>query len=282
MKKTGFIYLIVIFLTIILLCSMTVSFTREKEPFDFMVADSAPLAASKYTAVIVEPRQHPALDFVLQNFLENLDDQWNIIVFHGNLNKEFVEKIANEKREKFGSRIQLIQIDIDNLGSLWEYSSLLLDPDFYNYIPTEIFLVFQTDTLICEKYKNQIYDFLDYDYVGAPVTGFDPWGTEGGVGNGGLSLRRKSKMLEIIEKCKIRDDKSGYREDLHYEDLFFAFPCDGVTEFHKPTLEEAKRFGVEKIYHDKTFGVHKAYVYNDVSLFADSCPQVEKLSQLQK
>jgi hypothetical protein len=31
--------------------------------------------SSKYTAVIIEPRQHKALQFVLNNFLENLNDE---------------------------------------------------------------------------------------------------------------------------------------------------------------------------------------------------------------
>ena len=48
-----------------------------------------------YTAVIIEPRKHKALQFVLKNFLENLDINWNIIIFHGNLNKEYIENIID-------------------------------------------------------------------------------------------------------------------------------------------------------------------------------------------
>ena len=46
-----------------------------------------------YTAIIVEPREHPALEFVLNNFLSTLSDEWNIIVFHGNKNIDFLKKI---------------------------------------------------------------------------------------------------------------------------------------------------------------------------------------------
>ena len=31
---------------------------------------------NKYTAIIVEPRKHIALEFVLNNFLENLNNDW--------------------------------------------------------------------------------------------------------------------------------------------------------------------------------------------------------------
>jgi hypothetical protein len=53
-----------------------------------------------YSAVIIEPRQHKALSFVLRNFLENLSNEWNIIVFHGNLNIDYVNNIiVNDKLE---------------------------------------------------------------------------------------------------------------------------------------------------------------------------------------
>lgn len=33
---------------------------------------------NKYTAIIVEPCKHKALEFFLNNFLENLSSEWNI------------------------------------------------------------------------------------------------------------------------------------------------------------------------------------------------------------
>ena len=36
--------------------------------------------SQQYTAIIVEPREHKALVFVLNNFCTNLDENWNIIV----------------------------------------------------------------------------------------------------------------------------------------------------------------------------------------------------------
>ena len=47
----------------------------------------------KYTAVIIEPRKHKALEFVLRNFIENLSDEWKILIFHGRQNKEFIQEI---------------------------------------------------------------------------------------------------------------------------------------------------------------------------------------------
>jgi hypothetical protein len=55
---------------------------------------------SKYTAIIIEPRKHRALEFVLNNFLENLNDDWNIIIYHGNNNIEYLQNIIDSKLEK--------------------------------------------------------------------------------------------------------------------------------------------------------------------------------------
>jgi hypothetical protein len=49
----------------------------------------------KYTAVIVEPREHKALDFVLKNFKENLDEEWGIVIFHGTKNETYLKNIIN-------------------------------------------------------------------------------------------------------------------------------------------------------------------------------------------
>jgi len=231
---------------------------------------------NKYTAIIVEPRKHQALEYVLHNFLENLDDNWNVILFHGNLNKEFSENIIHNNLKEYKHRISLINLKVDNLKSLREYSGLFLSKEFYDNIPTEVFLVFQTDTIICSKFKHFINDFIKYDYVGAPVKGGMPW-DDGNIGNGGLSLRRKSKMLEILDKCKITND-----DQQQYEDLYFSFPCEEVTEYNKPTLEEAKNFSIEKMMNDKSFGLHKAYAYHGTETIKQWCPEIEKLSLLQK
>jgi hypothetical protein len=76
------------------------------------------------------------------------------------------------------------------------YNNLLKNINLYEIIPTENFLIFQTDTLINPKYKDLIYEFINYDYVGAP------WIINNQVGNGGLSLRKKSKMIDIIKNKK--------------------------------------------------------------------------------
>ena len=154
---------------------------------------------SAYTAVIVEPRCHRALSFVLQNILTNLSDEWSILIFHGQTNKDYVETIIQNELVPFQNRILTpIPLNVDNL-TIKQYNAIMMSQSFYYCIPTETFLVFQTDTIILEKNKSLLSSFLKYDYVGAP------WPPTMGnlgymkVGNGGLSLRKKSKITSLTQ-----------------------------------------------------------------------------------
>jgi hypothetical protein len=223
---------------------------------------------TSYTAIIIEPRKHHALNFVLHNILENLNNQWSIIVFHGNKNEQFIKDIISKDLEKYKSRITLISLNKDDLNT-YDYNSLLLDKDFYNNIPTETFLVFQTDSFIISKNKDKINDFLSYDYVGAPW--YFPKGNQHShlnekVGNGGFSLRKKSKMLEIIDKCKSKWDFNG-------EDRFFSMPCDDI-KIYKPTAKKAEEFCSESIINKDSFGIHKIWAYHSLSDIEVAFPEI--------
>ena len=217
---------------------------------------------SEYTAVIVEPREHKALEFVLHNFLENLDDKWNIILIHSKDNDLFVDDIIDRRLTKYKNRIQTINLGVSNM-KYSQYNELFYNPLFYDLIPTEIFLSFQTDTMIFAENKHQIYDFIKYDYVGAPwKTGFFQ-DKKKQVGNGGLSLRRKSKMLELLEYKDVAFNKPGPFQIGRYlaEDRFFSGYEIPKVKLYKPDAIKAREFSIESIYYEKPFGVHKCWLY---------------------
>ena len=206
-----------------------------------------------YTALIVEPRKLPALEFVLTNFLENLDSRWNFLVFHGTDNEQWLREMIDSKFILDKDRIQLNNLNVSNLS--WkEYNKLCSTSEFIKKIPSENFLIFQIDTMICPSEKNLIYDFIKYDYVGAPwlerTNNSERFNRK--VGNGGLSFRKKSKMLEIIENVPYPD---GMAEDEYY--------CiyNKLISLNRPTYEEAQLFSMETCYSPRCFGLHKAWAY---------------------
>ena len=169
-------------------------------------------------------------------------------------------------------RVQMVHLPVDNL-TLIEYSSLFTTKSIiYDYL-TEIFLVFQTDTMILVENKELIHHFLEYDYVGAPWTICQYYPTQvcGFIGNGGFSLRRKSKMLEIIEKIQWEYDN---------EDLYFSKNYEQIP-LKKPTYEMAKTFSVEGVYCDSSFACHKPWMEKYYPQFIIRYPQVEQLRLLQ-
>jgi len=210
---------------------------------------------SVYTAIIVEPRKHRAMQFVIQNALDNLSDEWAVIIFHGTDNIDHTDTVI-ASLPQYKHRISKVMLNVSNL-TRDEYSRLLVSSDFYKHIPTEMFLVFQTDSLIFRANKDIINKFMHYDYVGSPC-----WG--GVVQNGGFSLRRKSIMLRII-------DSKHYNGEA--EDIYFSYK----TIANKPSENEAREFGVEHQFHPSSFGSHQAYkfhpqlcdIYPDLAILRD-------------
>ena len=189
-----------------------------------------------YTAIIIEPRKHPAFLYVVKNALNVLD--CNIIIYHGNLNKNFVQRMVTTIAD---NRVSTVHLNVDNFTQN-EYSIFLkTNKEFYETIPTDTFLMFQLDSILFKKNKHLINQFLNYDYVGAPWEANE-------VGNGGLSIRKKSKMLEIIEKEPYNDDP---------EDVFFSM--NKTVPLNKPSAKEAAHFSVENVYEAVTLGSHQPW-----------------------
>jgi hypothetical protein len=260
--------------------------TEEKyssNPTNFAYYD-LPIANIKtntaYTAVIIEPRKHKALEFVLNNFLENLDNKWSIIIIHGNSNSFYLKNIIEKRLYSYKNRIQTINMNVDNL-SVKEYSELFYNRKFYDYIPTETFLVFQTDSMILKENRDKLYNFIDYDYVGAPwiESVYGPMG----VGNGGLSLRKKSKMIELLKYKKIaRIEKINdeYGEYIAEDRFFCGYYTDHIYNIKKPTIDEATNFSVEAIYNNKPFGIHKCWYHlspNELNKLVSYYPKIKIL-----
>jgi hypothetical protein len=214
------------------------------------------------TAVIVEPRKHPALSFVLHNFVTHLSNDWKILVFHGKDNKEFVYDII-EKMEDPSRFLKPIQLDVANL-SFEQYNAVLMSQAFYRCIPTETLLLFQTDSMILEP--AQLEEFLSYDYVGAP------W-TTGHVGNGGLSLRKKTKMITVITTV------NPFQAN---EDVYFSM--QKIVALNKPSFEAAQRFSVETVFYPSPFGIHapwKNLSFEEMDRLTTKYPAIHELIRLQ-
>ncbi|CUS08565.1 unnamed protein product [Tuber aestivum] len=106
-------------------------------------------------------------------------------------------------------------------------------------------LIFQTDSIMCANSGVSLNSWLDYDYVGAP------WGPGDGLGgNGGLSIRRVSRIIQVLENDH-RPENDGALEDLWLVQRLQLLPgakmANGTTE---------QKFSVEQVWHDEPMGYH--------------------------
>jgi hypothetical protein len=118
---------------------------------------------------------------------------------------------------------------------------LLTSTDFWQSLPFDKVLIFQHDSGLLRK---GIEQFLEYDFIGAPLYHIDfP------AMNGGLSLRSKSAMLECIMQLP-------WNPSLGNEDIYFCNLLKRIPGSKLPTKEIAQSFSVETIYGLGSLGYH--------------------------
>jgi len=214
----------------------------NKPNSEFFILDNS--CVQKF-CVIVEPRSMELTILAIKNFLSLLQDKcWGLIFFHGTDNETFIkDKLEGIKN------INYFNINKQNLQEN-EYNDLLCSQDFWKKIKScgaKHALIFQSDTLLL---KNNVDNFLHYDYVGAPW--HIKWMGMLEVGNGGLSLRNVDKMLDISKYCP----RLQYMKN---EDVYFSYWCI-MREFKIAPVDEAKKFSVETVYYESPCGLHKPHI----------------------
>lgn len=105
--------------------------------------------------------------------------------------------------DTFSSENSIVRFDDFFFRNLTTYNKLMLNVQYYKAFETyKYMLVYQSD---CYVFKDELLNWANknYDYIGSiwfdgyhgnPNEGVKPWF----AGNGGLSLRKISKMIEIL------------------------------------------------------------------------------------
>jgi len=215
-------------------------------------------------AIIIEPRNTNLLILVVKNILDKIQNI-KINIFHGILNKKLLQK--NFNKEIINKNIILTNLNIKNL-SVEEYNNYLTIDNFWNNLDGENILVFQIDSFICNYDIDFIKNCNLYGFVGAPVKKWNiPWQ------NGGLSLRKKSLMIQAIKEKK-------QNENFFPEDRYFTVVKKDIV--NPAPFKLANQFSVEKFYYEKPFGIHKFWKYLDKSTIIKLINNNKNLSLLKK
>lgn len=200
---------------------------------------AAPILASSRAVLFIEPRSHPAIEFVLQTTRRFLPE-WPILFVHGTTNEDYVRQIARNMQLD-STVIEFVNCKLDNLPNR-AYNTMLTSPAFWKAISSSRFrpdyvLTMQTDaTLMCdaaEKLEALITEGVKF--CGAPwaytcqVCG-GPLDARCGhmidqavvaelapnmVGNGGFSLRSVSTFADALGKFKLEPARDP-AADVHW------------------------------------------------------------------
>lgn len=128
---------------------------------------------------------------------------------------------------------------------------MFTDPHLYRTIlsPAEHVFVFQPDSIFCANSPKTVNDFLEWDWIGAPWSN-----TAHYDGNGGISLRRVSKVLAVL-----RRQRRPYMDGA-LEDLWLTDQLKKLNGSHLPNATISKSFSVESVWDDRPLGYHVGWL----------------------
>jgi hypothetical protein len=156
-------------------------------------------------ALLIENRPLPLLAPLMLHFISVVPPDWRFR-FMGSI--ESVAKLNQSvsiRHQVAAGKLDLTYIPANmTVGSQEEISRFLTTLWVYETLlaPAEWLLIFQTDSMLCANSRRTLNDYLDYDWVGAPWRPDSRFG-----GNGGLSLRRVSAIVQVLRN-QIRRDHS--------------------------------------------------------------------------
>ena len=179
----------------------------EYAPIEFIepsVPEQTPLL---FTAVMVEPRKHPKLYYVIHQYIQHLPKNIPFVLFHGKSSQAWIRGLFQELIES--GKLRLHRLALDNF-TFDQYNAFLKSRNFYSVIHTPKILVFQTDSLVNPKSVHNLDHFKSFDYIGG-----ESYGLNGLHGNGGVSIRDRALSIEAVRRF-------GSKHPLNYpEDVFF-------------------------------------------------------------
>ncbi len=189
-------------------------------------------------AVFIDGRDTFWNDKVIRMAMMHLGSTWNLRIY------ETPIAVKTHDRVFSSWNISRVMIPMQNVTRDM-YSCLLKTPEFWKGIPEEHILIFQTDSLILGPVPD---DALEWDIMGAPC------GKDNLVMNGGTTLRRRSAMIDVLER---------YPEEFTVnpeepEDITFSRAMRADPRYKVPSVEQNERYFFESKWPASTdvFAVH--------------------------
>ncbi|KAL2059833.1 hypothetical protein VTL71DRAFT_9988 [Oculimacula yallundae] len=269
----------VLFATLVFIAIATIVLIPNRSYYNILPSHK-PSIESKNFAVIFDNRADPRLVPIILHFSAILGPGWPILLFTTStfrtVSKSFHRKIND------GS-IQLRDLPSTlSFEKHTDVSRFMTTPWLWEQLaPAKHILFFQLDSILCSNSPFEIDDYLQYDFIGAPIQNLAGWG----LGfNGGLSLRNLDKTLQIVRNNNWTAEVNASQQKgldgvpilstgtndinailpghgnsprIQYEDQWFFKKFMELPGAILPPLNVSKTFSVESMPYDTPFGYHK-------------------------
>ncbi|UJR13504.1 hypothetical protein I4U23_000518 [Adineta vaga] len=227
-----------------------------------------------YIAVIVDDRATQSLVTVVHNVLQHIPSDWKVQIIIPIQHWLFYNQSSLHPLI-LTNRIFLTSLEEsrNGLSSTEFINHVLTSASFWHQVQGEKVLFFQIDSILCSNSLYNLTDFLEYDFIGAP------W-YNGGCCNGGLSIRNRHKILQMLESNYVQ-----FRLYSINEDGWFSKNLPYFNGYVAP-ISIAKHFSVETMYHPRPFGVHNPHLttigLDNIMKLCTECPEMKMITSLCK
>jgi len=184
--------------------SRNVDITYPQVSLEYAQENRSPFNESK-VALLIENRPFPILAPLMLHFMSVVPPDWRFRFMGSVESVEHLNKSVAIQEQVRAGKLDLTYIPANmTTGSQEEISRFLTTLWLYEVVlqPAEWLLIFQTDSILCANSQKNLNDYLEYHWIGAP---WNPDGRFGG--NGGLSLRRVSAIIDVL-RSQVRADGS--------------------------------------------------------------------------
>ncbi|CAN8096556.1 unnamed protein product [Discula destructiva] len=213
-----------------------------KVSLEYAQEQRTPYNASK-VALLIENRANPILAPLMLHFMSVVPPDWRFRFMGSVESVEHLNRSVAIRNQVTAGKLDLTYIPSNmSVASQEEISRFLTNLWLYETVlaPAEWLLIFQTDSILCANSRRNLNDFLEYDWIGAP---WNPGARFGG--NGGLSIRRVSAILDVL-RSQLRADWSeaedvwlaerlGHRPNARMANATVALTFSGEMYTGEPT-----------------------------------------------
>jgi len=245
--------------------------TKTKSLLDTAALDRASPAASGYGRItnkvaVISDTQHSTRHIpLILHFHAVLGPSWPVVFYTSQENHDLhlrpgapgVSAVWRHAVEEGRIQVRIIPAEFD-LTSREGVNLYLSRPWLWEQLaPARHVLVFQADAMLCANAHRTVDDFFEWDWIAATLH------TTQHLYNGGLSLRNRTMMLDILREGNNWEKETASGEwTLGGEDVWFSRKMD-LRGAHLPDEPVAIQFACQHEWHlaqqREPLGYHKVH-----------------------